>query len=325
MRERGVAQIRTEELGHPGWMRLARGFGIRVALGIALRRGEELLGILSVCRRTRAEPFTAAEERLGLALGQMATLAWENQELFEDLEETNRRKSEFVATVAHEFRNPLGAILGYAGMLAESDLGTEERAWVGRIERNARELLGIVNATLDLQRLERGQLPVEVREVRLPEILADVEASVLELAKGRAVRFELAVSGDLPPVHTDPTKLEIVLRNLATNAVKYTEEGSVRLEVERRDGGVEFRVVDTGPGIAPEDLRRIFDPFFRGRRGKGAGGVGLGLFIVQRLVALLGGEVSVRSVPGEGTTFRLWIPESLEPRSGLAGAEGSQG
>jgi len=237
----------------------------------------------------------------------------------EAAEAADRIKSEFLATMSHELRTPLHIILGYTDMLldgAVGDLPSQQMEIVRRIERNSRVLFDLINMVLDLNRLETGGLPVDVRSVQAAILFAEVQAELQGLCDQSGLVCLWRVAPGLPPFHTDPGKLKVVLKNLVSNAVKFTAEGSVTIAAEEQQGGIEFSVTDTGIGIPAEAQAYIFEPF---RQGDGAtarahGGSGLGLHIVRRLLEVLGGRIRVESVVGQGSTFRVWLPMAYTPR-----------
>ncbi len=232
----------------------------------------------------------------------------------EQAEVANRAKGEFLATVSHELRAPLNVILGYSAILLEDGAGEmtlDQVDIVRRIERNARELYELINSVLDLQRLETGRLPVTTKEVSVSELLKQIKAETqgLQTLPGRL--FQWKVEGPLPVLCTDPGKLKVVLKNLIGNAAKFTPQGTVTVAASSQDGGVEISVADTGIGIPSEALSRIFEAFHQVELTppNTAGGVGLGLHIVKRLLEMLGGTVAVDSELGCGSTFRVWLPQ----------------
>jgi PAS domain S-box-containing protein len=228
-------------------------------------------------------------------------------------EAANRAKSEFLATMSHELRTPLSVIIGYTSLLCEEFFGhltVEQVDTLRRVDTSARELLDLISVVLDVSRLEAGRLPMEVTEVGMQELLCEIQAETQGLQEQSHLAFVWQVDSTLPSLRTDPGKLKIVIKNLISNAVKFTEEGSIKLHACSHDGGVEIRVADTGIGIPREALAFIFDPFrqVEGSRSKRYGGTGLGLYIVKRLLDLLGGTVKVESEVGRGSTFRVWMP-----------------
>jgi PAS domain S-box-containing protein len=231
----------------------------------------------------------------------------------EAAEAASGAKSEFLATMSHELRTPLSVIVGYTAILLEEGEAypaPERRETLRRIDRNAHELLDLITAVLDMSRLEAGRLPLEVTTVNVQDLLEEVKRDTQGLQDQSRLAFVWQVATSLPRLQTDPGKLKIVLKNLLGNAVKFTEQGTITVCAESRDGGIEISVQDTGRGIPPEALSAIFEPFHQveGKAGGRAGGTGLGLSIVQRLVVLLGGTVSVESEVGSGSTFRVWVP-----------------
>ncbi len=237
----------------------------------------------------------------------------------EAAEAANRAKSEFLATMSHELRTPLSVIMGYISILLEEgpDYPEAERLEVlHRIDRNAHELLDLITAVLDVSRLEAGRLPVEVKEVNVQDLFTQITDDTQGLREQSGLEFVWQVDEPLPLVHTDPGKLKIVLKNLIGNAVKFTAQGRVTIVAAARDGGVEITVEDTGIGIPHEAQRVIFEPFQQldSAPTRQYGGTGLGLYIVKRLLDVLGGKISVNSKIGRGSTFWVWIPTMSSPR-----------
>jgi signal transduction histidine kinase len=287
-------------------------YGVSAAMYLALRRGPALIGLQSASYRGGPQRFTPRQERIARGIAQIASLALEVSRLVDELERANRLKSEFVATMSHELRTPLNIILGYQGLLLDEtfgDLTDEQRDALERSERNARSLLELISATLDLSRLESGRLPIDLREFDPATLLREVELESHDLALFPGVRIEWAPVPRLPRLYSDPAKLKVVLKNLLGNAAKYTHAGRISVAAGPRDDGVEFAVADTGIGIAPELVPAIFEAFRQVGEGVPLqGGVGLGLYIVRRLLGELGGDVGVESEPGRGSTFRVFVP-----------------
>ncbi len=186
-----------------------------------------------------------------------------------------------------------------------------------RLGKNAWELLELINATLSLSRLETGQLAPEVCETDLHELIARIDAEVRHQYDRPGLEFRWEIEPHLRPLHTDPMKLKVILKNLVGNALKFTDEGSVRVSVEPVGDGVQIEVHDTGIGIAPEMRPIIFEPFRQVEASidRRFGGVGLGLHIVQRFVTLLGGTIELESELGRGSTFRVWVPDMSGARA----------
>jgi len=233
-------------------------------------------------------------------------------------EAANRTKSEFLATMSHELRTPLGVILGYTDLLLEDTFGQLEEKQTDtlrRIDRSARELLDLITAVLDLSRLEAGRLPFVTHETQVVRLLQEVQAETQTLQEHSRLTFAWDIEESLPMLHTDPGKLKIVLKNLIGNAVKFTATGSVRMTARSSQEGVEMSVTDTGIGIPQEALSVIFEPFHQIEHSatRRYGGTGLGLYIVKRLLDVLGGTITVESEVGRGSTFCVWMPQGKGP------------
>ncbi|HZR83514.1 MAG TPA: ATP-binding protein [Candidatus Binatia bacterium] len=323
--DEGVAPlVGTVEASAAGLGTLARGGGVGPRLVVALRRGAEIVGLLVASRSAEHGPFQTSEIRIGQGLAQLASLALEHARIVDELDAANRLKSEFVAMMSHELRTPLNAIIGYGDLLREGafgDLDREQGEVLDRIGRSSRELHRLISDVLDLSRLESGRVPLRQARVAISDLVAELAVELEHLERAPAVALQFDVATALPDVTTDAAKLKVVLRNLVLNALKFTDEGAVSLSAAPEDDGVVLRVVDTGMGIAPDQLGIIFEPFRQAHTAaRRQGGVGLGLYIVRRIIDMLGGTVSVESDLGRGSTFRVWVPAATE-EAPHAGAE----
>jgi signal transduction histidine kinase len=297
-------------------------------LCIALRCGQQLIGIQVASRRDSLAVFGQMECRIGRGIAQMASLVLEHARVRQELEQSNRLKSDFVATMSHELRTPLNIILGYADLLREGEFGSlprEQGEVVRRIETSARDLLEMVNATLDLSRLERGLAPLDVEPIALGAWLEELGHTLGPLGLKAGVPLHLELAPGLPTLHTDPVKLKVIVRNLLGNAFKFTARGTVTLSARPHPAGVEIAVSDTGAGIPPDLLSLIFEPFRQGGEVNTAHvpGVGLGLYIVRKLLDLLHGSIAVESTVGEGSTFRIRLPRDLPHARAVDGSNGA--
>jgi signal transduction histidine kinase/purine-cytosine permease-like protein/ActR/RegA family two-component response regulator len=245
-------------------------------------------------------------------------------------EAANHAKTRYISAISHELRTPLNSILGYAQLLDEDpSMPPQRRHSVGVIRRGGEHLLSLIEGTLDIARIESGKLALNPRPMPLRKSLQQT-VSLFELqALSKGLRFEHRIDELPETVRADERRLSQILINLLGNAVKFTVRGTVSFRASHvRDMAV-FEIEDTGPGIAPEDVTRIFEPFSRGEAAAGTGGTGLGLTIAKMLTELMGGELTVSSRQGAGTLFRvrLFLPAvstgvgPLVPlqRSGYAG------
>ena len=286
-----------------------------VMLFLALRRGGEVVGFQVATQRPAAPPFSAAQIRIARGAAQLVSMALEHARVLQQLEQANHLKSDFVAMMSHELRTPLHVILGYGDLLLDGafgDLGKEALDALAGMRRSSRGLLQLVDEMLDLNRLEGGRIQVQLTEVSPGALLAEIELYCADLGRQPEVALRIACDPDLGPILTDAAKVGVVLKNLIGNALKFTSSGEVAVTAAAHEGGLALTVRDTGIGIAPEQQPFIFEPFRQGdsTMTRRHGGVGLGLYIVQRMVDALGGTITVDSEPGRGSTFRAWVPDA---------------
>ncbi len=218
-------------------------------------------------------------------------------------------RGQFLANMSHELRTPLNAILGYSEILME-DADADSLLDLERIHRSGTNLLGHINALLDLSKLEAGRMEVFLEPVELNALVAGIVAEQAPLLTERGNRVELELEPGLSAT-TDRGKLEQILSNLLSNANKFTEHGSIVIRGRQEEGGQTLQVVDTGVGIARDALEHIFQPFMQADSSttRTYGGTGLGLTLVSQFTTLLGGRVRVESEEGVGTTFSVWLPK----------------
>ncbi|MEO7336924.1 MAG: ATP-binding protein [Caldimonas sp.] len=237
-------------------------------------------------------------------------------------EGANEAKTRYVTGMTHELRTPLNGILGYAQILLKDEqIQGSRRSAVDTIHRSGEHLHGLIDGLLDLARIEAGKLRLDVAPLPMRDFLDDVVRMVAPQAAAKGLGFELRTTGRVPTfVRADARRLRQILINLLANAVRFTDRGHVTLLLDHTRHVARFHVIDTGIGIGPEEIERIFLPFERGSAGRRSGdsGTGLGLTITHLLTQLMGGELTVESRPGIGSTFtaRLYLPETSEP--GLA-------
>ncbi len=293
--------------------RIASADGPRYHVLIALRRGSQVIGAQVATWRGDASVLDPVRRRIAAGLAQLASMALANAKLVDELESANGLKSDFVASMSHELRTPLNLIIGYSDLLLDGTFGAlhgEQADTLYRIARSSRELLDLIEATLDLSRLEARQVPLDLRLVDLASLLDELAGEARALPVRPGVQLLWEVGADTPRIVTDPVKLKMVLKNLIGNAVKFTERGSIIVRSAADGAGVALSVEDTGVGIAAEAQAIVFEPFRQADRSVHArfGGAGLGLYIVRRLLALLDGSITVRSQPGLGSTFQVHLP-----------------
>jgi signal transduction histidine kinase/CheY-like chemotaxis protein len=237
-------------------------------------------------------------------------------------EDANRTKSAFLATMSHELRTPMNAIIGYSEMLLEEAEDTGDN-WMqpdlDKILSSARHLLQLINDILDLSKIEAGRMTVFFEDVDLAKTAADIASTIQPLVAKNHNKFELVCPEEVGTIRTDLTKLRQTLFNLLSNACKFTENGTVTLEITRRpDGMVSFAVTDTGIGMEPHQLEKLFGEFVQADASttRKYGGTGLGLAISRKFCRLLGGDITVQSTLGRGSTFTATLPsEAQEPVS----------
>jgi len=292
-------------------------------LAMALRRGDELVGVHAARFFDHPEPCGAARVRIASGIAQLASLALENARLVEELDRADRVKSDFVASMSHELRTPLNVIIGYSDLLTDQmfgELAPDQADTVRRIGEQGRELLELVNTTLDMSRLESGRVPLALQDVDLVALMSEIELEAQLVRRNPALCVAWQMAPDLPLLSTDPMKVKVIVKNLLLNALKFTDSGSVRVRAERRGDGVEIAISDSGIGIPPEVLPHIFEAFRQADvGGERRGGVGLGLHIVHRLLDMLGGAIDVESELQRGSTFRVWIPADRGSRQAAVG------
>src|SRR4029453_7326610 len=288
-------------------------------LTIPLLHEDRILGGLTVSRRATGE-FPADVVALLTAFAAQSSIALQNARLFRELqakshelEVARHHKSQFLANMSHELRTPLNAILGYGELIVDGIYGEvpeRMREVLERVDASGRHLLGLINDVLDLSKIEAGQLVLALADYSMKEIVETVIASLDALAVEKGLTLAFDLMPDLPTGRGDQRRLTQVLLNLVGNAIKFTEEGGVGVEVAAHGPAFEVSVRDPGPGIAPADQARIFEEFQQADTSttRPKGGTGLGLAIARRIVALHGGRLWVESVPGEGATFRFSIP-----------------
>jgi len=234
----------------------------------------------------------------------------------EALQRANRAKNDFIAHVSHELRTLLSVVMGYTDLLLDNSYGDlgNFREPIEKVARAAAQLHRLIGDLIDLSRIEAGRLPLEIADVPLAPLIQEVGALAEALLRDRPVRFSTKGASGLA-VRADAHRLRQILVNLVTNAAKYTERGTIELRASAQGDRVVIEVADTGVGIPPDELDKIFQPFFRGSGRAKFGGVGLGLSLSAKLAALMGGAITVASIPGKGSVFRVHLSAAPPPVS----------
>ncbi len=290
-----------------------------------LRTGDELQQ-LGESFNAMVEALEAAQERLEAINRTLDLKVGELSQANVGLFESNRLKSEFLANVSHELRTPLNSILGFAELLAElarNDAAADPKRlrYISHIQSSGRGLLEMINELLDMAKIEAGRMEVAVHPVSVDEVVEGIGAIMRPVAEAKGVSVRVDRPEGLPTVETDAGKLQQILYNFMSNAVKFSPEGGeVTLAAERveREGGdaVRLSVVDQGPGISADMQQAVFEKFRQvdASHTKRHGGTGLGLAICRELATLLGAGVGLRSAPGKGSTFWVEVPVQFQAR-----------
>ena len=269
-----------------------------------------ILGVLVVTRDTGKAPFSERETHRLRAIADYAALALRKAELLDEAQAADRAKSRFLATVSHELRTPLTALAGYEELLVDQVIGPLSDGQLDVLERMrsvTQHLASVIEEVLAFSSLDEGRETVRPTDFLAADLVRATAAVIEPLAKQKHLEFTYAVPDAPIRMTSDVDKIRQILVNLAGNAVKFTDSGSVRLDLERRNGDVRFIVRDTGIGIAREDIERLFKPFAQldTRLTRRHGGTGLGLYISRSLAELLGGRIEVESEVGKGSAFTL--------------------
>jgi signal transduction histidine kinase len=330
--------VATDEF--PTVVNAQRALGHRsVASAPLLREGVAIGAIL--IRRFEVNPFSGPQVALLEAFADQAVIAIENARLFSELQEANaqlaeasQHKSQFLANMSHELRTPLNAIIGYSEMLQEEAEDLDQGTLIPDLQKvNAagKHLLGLINDILDLSKIEAGRMDLYLEDFEVSQLVRDVAAIVRPLMEKNGNELVVACPPDIGAMHADLTKVRQTLFNLLSNAAKFTERGRIELRVERREVEsrdesaaplsrstlhaplITFAVSDTGIGMTEEQLGRLFEAFSQAEASTRSkyGGTGLGLAVSRHFCRLMGGDLTVTSEYGVGSTFTVQLPAEV--------------
>jgi PAS domain S-box-containing protein len=295
------------------YLRILRKLGLRSYVIAPLAARGRVFGAITFVQAESGRRFDREDCLLVEDLAVRAAIAIDNARLVRELERALQTKSDFMATMSHELRTPLNAIIGYTELLEDGipeEIPESARQHAHRIGLAAQHLLQLIDEILTFSRIQADRELVEMNPLFVKSLLSEVDAIIGPLAQEKGLDFRMTADDVPDQVLTDTRKVRQVLLNLLGNAVKFTEEGTVGLAVAREGDTLLLRVTDSGPGIPASEHRRLFEPFWQGdqSRTRKLGGAGLGLAISERLARLLGGDITVESAPGAGSTFTFRLP-----------------
>ena len=256
-------------------------------------------------------------DELGTLAANLNRMNDELGQLYKQLDTANRHKSDFLASMSHEFRTPLNAIIGYGRLIrreTEGQIAPLQRENLQDLLNNAERLLNLIDSLLDFAKIEAGKMEVRAEPVRVQEVIHGAASTIESMLNVDRVRLIRAIAPDIPALNTDREKLRQIILNLLGNAVKFTERGEIRISACQQNGSLNLVVSDTGIGIEKNDLDQIFEKFHQGdlSSSRKYRGTGLGLAIVKKFVNLLGGDVAVESEVGKGSVFTVTLPFDRE-------------
>ena len=295
----------------------------RALLALPLLRKDRLIGGLIV-RRKEPGKFPTSVVKMLQTFAAQSVVAIHNAQLFREIEEkgqeleiANKHKSEFLANMSHELRTPLNAILGFTELIIDNiygDVPEKIQEVLGRVEKNGRHLLSLINDVLDLSKIEAGRLKLSINDYSMQGVIEAAVTSVEALAMEKKLDLKINIREDLAKGKGDEQRISQVILNLLGNAIKFTDQGEVKVEAKISNGDYLVSISDTGTGLTAEDQQKIFEEFRQadGSSTRKKGGTGLGLSISKKIVEMHKGSIGVESTLGEGSTFWFTLPIRAE-------------
>src|ERR1700720_769491 len=304
---------------------------IRTVLGVPILKGDDLLGVMMIYHLQGVRPFTNKQIALVETFADQAAIAIENVRLFDEIQDKSRQlaeasqhKSQFLANMSHELRTPLNAIIGVSEMLREdAEALKQDLEPLDRVLGAARHLLALINDILDLSKIEAGRMELQLEPFALAPLIDSVVKTVEPLVVKNTNQIAVNCDAAIGTVHADQMRLRQALLNLMSNANKFTDRGNITVDArQKQEEGrdwVTIAVADTGIGMTAEQMGRLFQEFSQAGASttRKYGGTGLGLAISKRFCQMMGGDITVESAPGRGSTFTIRLPRMVQSDEAL--------